>query len=202
MKYSDFVKRLGASAGFACLVLAPAAGMAGPAELPSDTAVAVHLPQGLCTTDERLQAPLYKKIAERRDFPRLLDYMLSTCPDLAVGLADLATASIGERPHNGEGGEHPKRPTVKDDEGGEVVTDDGGTDHGGDDEGDDGKDDTHHDDGDDKDEGHHHTGGHHHHSGHHHHHSSGHHADDNAPKEKDACEGASCDAPEDSDVEA
>ncbi len=142
MKYSDYVKRLGISAGFACLVLAPAAGMAGSDELASDTAVAVHLPEGLCTTDTRLQAPLYKKIAERRDFPRLLDYMLSTCPDLAVGLADLATATIDEPPHRGDGGEDPKRPTVSDDDDDEVVTDDGDDDDDGDDgDGDDGEDD-------------------------------------------------------------
>lgn len=54
----------------------------------------VTLPWGLCEFDQRLPANLIAILRDRSDHYRLLAYMLENCPDLALDLADAATASL------------------------------------------------------------------------------------------------------------
>ena len=85
----------------ACAPLASgSAGVAGSEEsatkpgLERVQMLRVRLPHGLCEFDRPLPANLVDKLRTRRDFDRLLSYMLVNCPTLALPLADAATASI------------------------------------------------------------------------------------------------------------
>ena len=68
------------------------------------TMLKVTLPRGLCEFDGALPSNLVEKIRVRRDFDRLLTYMLKNCPELGLPLADFATASISETGEDGDDG--------------------------------------------------------------------------------------------------
>jgi hypothetical protein len=54
----------------------------------------IRLPYGLCEFERVVPAAVVDKLATRRDYKRLVEYMLVNCPDLALPLADTVTASI------------------------------------------------------------------------------------------------------------
>lgn len=54
----------------------------------------VRLPAGLCEFQNELPMNLVTVLETRRDLPELVGYMLENCPELALFLADTATASI------------------------------------------------------------------------------------------------------------
>ncbi len=102
----------------------------------------VRLPHGLCEFDRPLPANLVDKLSTRRDFDRLLSYMLVNCPTLALPLADMATASIDIVDEDGDG--RPDTPIITPPPGGEdnpggggnpIDDDDGNNGHGNDEDG-------------------------------------------------------------------
>jgi uncharacterized membrane protein YgcG len=56
----------------------------------------IRLPLGLCEFEQVVPAYVVDTLKERRDWPRLVEYMLVNCPELGLPLADTATASISE----------------------------------------------------------------------------------------------------------
>ena len=82
----------------------------------------IRLPYGLCEFERVVPAAVVDKLITRRDYKRLVEYMLVNCPDLALPLADTVTASIGESDGSG-------------DDGNDSSVSGGGTSGGGDDSG-------------------------------------------------------------------
>ena len=64
----------------------------------------IRLPYGLCEFDQMVPAYVVDQLSERKDWRRLVEYMLANCPDLGLPLADTATASISEGIEDGSGG--------------------------------------------------------------------------------------------------
>ena len=64
----------------------------------------IRLPYGLCEFERVVPAAVVDKLATRRDYKRLVEYMLVNCPDLALPLADTVTASIVGGDENGGDG--------------------------------------------------------------------------------------------------
>lgn len=56
----------------------------------------IRLPYGLCEFEQVVPAYVVDKLSQRNDWNRLVEYMLTNCPDLGLPLADTATASISE----------------------------------------------------------------------------------------------------------
>ena len=83
----------------------------------------IRLPYGLCEFERVVPAVVVDKLATRRDYKRLVEYMLVNCPDLALPLADTVTASITESDGGDDGGD------------GSAGSGGGGTSGGGDDSG-------------------------------------------------------------------
>jgi uncharacterized membrane protein YgcG len=80
--------------GTATLAATAAATPDGTSHLRKVEMLEVTLPWGLCEFDEKLPANLIAILRDRSDYDRLLAYMLDNCPDLALDLADAATASL------------------------------------------------------------------------------------------------------------
>jgi hypothetical protein len=64
----------------------------------------IRLPYGLCEFDQVVPAYVVDQLSERKDWRRLVEYMLTNCPDLGLPLADTATASISEPGSDGSDG--------------------------------------------------------------------------------------------------
>lgn len=64
----------------------------------------IRLPYGLCEFDQVVPAYVVDQLSERRDWRRLVEYMLINCPELGLPLADTATASISEPGSEGSDG--------------------------------------------------------------------------------------------------
>jgi uncharacterized membrane protein YgcG len=98
----------------------------------------IRLPYGLCEFDQVVPAYVVDQLSERRDWRRLVEYMLTNCPDLGLPLADTATASISEPGSEGsDGGSDGSSGTGTGGDGSDTGGDDGsdtggGTDTGGD----------------------------------------------------------------------
>ena len=99
----------------------------------------IRLPYGLCEFDQVVPAYVVDHLSERKDWRRLVEYMLTNCPDLGLPLADTATASILAPASDGsDGGSDASGGAGDSDAGGDSGTsddsgagDDGGTDDGG-----------------------------------------------------------------------
>lgn len=142
----------------------------GAAETPAaDTTnlIEVRIPSGLCQFEGQLPADLVATIRTRPDRNRLVGYMLQRCPELALPLADFATASIRPGFEGGDDGDATAAGLSQalggpgtddsagngddgnDDAGNDGIGNDNGTGSGGGNDGDDGND----NDGDDADDG-------------------------------------------------
>jgi|GEM_PF-4410206 len=109
----------------------------------------VRLPHGLCEFEGPLPGNLIEKLRKRRDFDRLLSYMLTNCPVLALPLADAATASISIVDTDGDG--RPDTPIIAPPPGDDGSDDDGPGDGGTGDDGSNGDDDGNNGHGNDDD---------------------------------------------------
>lgn len=56
----------------------------------------IRLPLGLCEFEQVIPAYVVDTLRPRRDWPRLVEYMLVNCPELGLPLADTATASTSD----------------------------------------------------------------------------------------------------------
>ena len=66
----------------------------------------IRLPYGMCEFEKTVPAYVVEQMRTRRDWERLLEYMLANCPELGLPLADTATASISAAaPDGGDGGD-------------------------------------------------------------------------------------------------
>lgn len=93
----------------------------------------IRLPYGMCEFEQVVPAFVVDKLSERRDWNRLVEYMLVNCPDLGLPLADTATASISEVDVD-ESGDGSGGSTGPDGSGGPGDSGGGDTDSGGDDD--------------------------------------------------------------------
>lgn len=65
----------------------------------------IRLPYGMCEFEKTVPAYVVEQMRTRRDWERLLEYMLANCPDLGLPLADTATASISAEATDGGDGD-------------------------------------------------------------------------------------------------
>ncbi|MEL6800128.1 MAG: hypothetical protein AAFO80_09640 [Pseudomonadota bacterium] len=61
---------------------------------PETGLIPVRLPTDLCAFENGLPSDLIRQITQRSDFDTMLVYMAENCPELALDLADFATAAI------------------------------------------------------------------------------------------------------------
>ncbi|MBT8409159.1 MAG: hypothetical protein KJN93_06005, partial [Alphaproteobacteria bacterium] len=85
----------------ATAVLAAGSVFAGSANPGTNTenltrtqALKIRLPYGMCDFDNQVPTFVVDKLSERRDWNKLVAYMVANCPELGLPLADAATASI------------------------------------------------------------------------------------------------------------
>lgn len=83
---------------------------AGPANPSANTAnleygevLRIRLPYGLCEFERTVPAYVVDKLSTRRDWNKLVTYMLTNCPELGLSIADTATASISQSGADGSG---------------------------------------------------------------------------------------------------
>ena len=98
----------------------------------------IRLPYGLCEFERVVPAAVVDKLTTRRDYRRLVEYMLVNCPELGLPLADTATASINSSDAgDDDGGDGPTGGIDNTSDGGDDTSGGGDdTSGGGDDDGD------------------------------------------------------------------
>lgn len=96
-------KLTAAAVSAAIAVLAGSSASAGSTNPSANTAnlefgevLRIRLPYGLCEFEKAVPAYVVDQLSTRRDWNKLVTYMLANCPDLGLQLADTATASITE----------------------------------------------------------------------------------------------------------
>lgn len=65
----------------------------------------IKLPYGMCEFEQVVPAYVVDQLSERRDWRRLVEYMLANCPELGLPLADTVTASISGADADGDSGD-------------------------------------------------------------------------------------------------
>lgn len=69
---------------------------ANTANLEFGEVLRIRLPYGLCEFEKAVPAYVVDNLSTRRDWKKLVTYMLTNCPELGLPLADTATATISE----------------------------------------------------------------------------------------------------------
>lgn len=86
--------------GAAVTAMSAVAGELNPrqstANLEYGEVLKIRLPLGLCEFEQVVPGYVVDQLSERKDWRKLVEYMLVNCPDLGLPLADTVTASISE----------------------------------------------------------------------------------------------------------